>query len=155
MFSAINQSACVLDIICILLFHRLHGEICANWSSYLACRCDGRPNPSLGPYTRCNHGDSRVFLVARCSPMFEYSNIALTLVTIVGALTCIFAATIALVQTDIKKIIAYSTCSQLGYMFFACGVSAYSAAIFHLATHAFFKALLFLGAGSCDSCSAR
>lgn len=89
-----------------------------------------------------------VFLVARCSPIFEQSVFALQMVTIVGGVTCLFAATIALTQNDIKKIIAYSTCSQLGYMFFACGVSAYSAGIFHLMTHAFFKALLFLGAGS-------
>ncbi|MBS0236136.1 MAG: NADH-quinone oxidoreductase subunit L [Proteobacteria bacterium] len=89
-----------------------------------------------------------VFMLARCSPLFECSQTALDVVTIVGAVTCIFAASIALVQNDIKRIIAYSTCSQLGYMFFACGVSAYSAGIFHLMTHAFFKALLFLGAGS-------
>lgn len=89
-----------------------------------------------------------IFLVARCSPIFEYSPIALDMVTIVGATTAIFAATIAITQNDIKKIIAYSTCSQLGYMFFACGLSAYSAGIFHLLTHGFFKALLFLGAGA-------
>ena len=89
-----------------------------------------------------------VFLVARCSPLFEYSQYALNLVAFVGATTAIFAASIAIVQTDIKKIIAYSTCSQLGYMFFAAGMGAYNVAIFHLFTHAFFKALLFLGAGS-------
>jgi NADH-quinone oxidoreductase subunit L len=89
-----------------------------------------------------------VFLVARFSPVFEYSPDALTVVTVVGAATAFFAATVGLVQNDIKRVIAYSTCSQLGYMFFALGVSAYGAAIFHLFTHAFFKALLFLGAGS-------
>jgi NADH-quinone oxidoreductase subunit L len=89
-----------------------------------------------------------VFMVARMSPLFEYSDTALTVVTIVGACTAIFAATVGCVQNDIKRIIAYSTCSQLGYMFFAIGVSAYQAGIFHLFTHAFFKALLFLGAGS-------
>ena len=89
-----------------------------------------------------------VFLVVRCSPIFEYSQVALSLVTIVGMITAIFAASIALVQNDIKKIVAYSTCSQLGYMFFASGVGAYHVAMFHLFTHAFFKALLFLGAGS-------
>ncbi|MBC8339466.1 MAG: NADH-quinone oxidoreductase subunit L [Rhodospirillales bacterium] len=89
-----------------------------------------------------------VFLVVRMSPLFEYSDTALTLVTVVGASTAIFAATVACVQNDIKRVIAYSTCSQLGYMFFAAGVSAYSAGMFHLITHAFFKALLFLGAGS-------
>ena len=89
-----------------------------------------------------------VFLVVRCSPIFEYSQVALNLVTIVGMTTAIFAASVALVQNDIKKIVAYSTCSQLGYMFFAAGVGAYHVAMFHLFTHAFFKALLFLGAGS-------
>jgi len=89
-----------------------------------------------------------VFLVVRCSPLFEYSQTALNLVTVVGMITAIFAASVALVQNDIKKIVAYSTCSQLGYMFFAAGVGAYHVAMFHLFTHAFFKALLFLGSGS-------
>lgn len=89
-----------------------------------------------------------VFMVARLSPIFEFSDTALTVVTLVGATTAIFAATVGCVQNDIKRVIAYSTCSQLGYMFFACGVSAYSAGVFHLMTHGFFKALLFLGAGS-------
>lgn len=89
-----------------------------------------------------------VFLVARMSPIFEFSPTALTVVTVIGAITAFFAATVGLVQNDIKRVIAYSTCSQLGYMFVALGVGAYGAAIFHLFTHAFFKALLFLGAGS-------
>jgi len=89
-----------------------------------------------------------VFLVVRCSPIFEYSQVALNFIAVVGMITAVFAASVALVQNDIKKIIAYSTCSQLGYMFFAAGVGAYHVAIFHLFTHAFFKALLFLGAGS-------
>ena len=89
-----------------------------------------------------------VFMVARLSPVFEFAPRALEFVTFVGALTAFFAATVGLVQNDIKRVIAYSTCSQLGYMFVACGVGAYSAGIFHLFTHAFFKALLFLGAGS-------
>ena len=89
-----------------------------------------------------------VFLVVRCSPIFEYSQVALNFVAIVGMITALFAASVAIVQNDIKKIIAYSTCSQLGYMFFAAGVGAYHVAIFHLFTHAFFKALLFLGSGS-------
>ena len=89
-----------------------------------------------------------VFMVCRLSPLFEHAPIALELVTYVGALTAFFAATVGLVQNDIKRVIAYSTCSQLGYMFFAAGVSAYGAAMFHLFTHAFFKALLFLCAGS-------
>ena len=89
-----------------------------------------------------------VFMVCRLSPMLEYAPITLGVITIIGALTAIFAATIGMTQFDIKRVIAYSTCSQLGYMFFAAGVSAYPAAMFHLTTHAFFKALLFLGAGS-------
>ena len=89
-----------------------------------------------------------VFLVVKCSPLFEYSQVALNVVTIVGMITAVFAASVALVQNDIKKIVAYSTCSQLGYMFFAAGIGAYHVAIFHLFTHAFFKALLFLGSGS-------
>ncbi len=89
-----------------------------------------------------------VFLVVRCSPLFEFSQTTLNLVAFIGMTTAIFAASVALVQNDIKKIIAYSTCSQLGYMFFATGVGAYHVAMFHLFTHAFFKALLFLGAGS-------
>jgi NADH-quinone oxidoreductase subunit L len=89
-----------------------------------------------------------VFLVARMSPLFEYAPTALVVVTGVGALTAFFAATVGLVQNDIKRVIAYSTCSQLGYMFVALGLGAYSVGVFHLFTHAFFKALLFLGAGS-------
>ena len=89
-----------------------------------------------------------VFMVARLSPIFEYAPVALTVVIVIGATTAFFAATVGLVQNDIKRVIAYSTCSQLGYMFVALGVGAYSSGIFHLFTHAFFKALLFLGAGS-------
>ncbi|MEM9170427.1 MAG: NADH-quinone oxidoreductase subunit L [Pseudomonadota bacterium] len=89
-----------------------------------------------------------VFLVCRCSPIFEYAPDAKALVTLVGATTAFFAATVGLLQDDIKKVVAYSTCSQLGYMFFAAGVGAYGAAMFHLFTHAFFKALLFLGSGA-------
>ena len=89
-----------------------------------------------------------VFLMCRMSPIMEYAPVALAIVTVVGASTALFAATIGCVQNDIKRIIAYSTCSQLGYMFFAAGVGLYQAAMFHLFTHAFFKALLFLGAGS-------
>jgi NADH-ubiquinone oxidoreductase chain 5 len=89
-----------------------------------------------------------VFLLGRCSPIFEYAPNALFVVTILGAMTAFLAATTGLLQNDLKRVIAYSTCSQLGYMIFACGVSNYSVGIFHLANHAFFKALLFLGAGS-------
>ncbi len=93
-----------------------------------------------------------VFLICRCSVIYEYAPHAAAMVTFVGATTAFFAATVGLLQDDIKKVIAYSTCSQLGYMFFAAGVGAYDAAMFHLFTHAFFKALLFLGAGSVIHC---
>jgi len=89
-----------------------------------------------------------VFLLARCSPLFEYAPKALVFVTFIGAMTAFFAATTGLLQNDLKRVIAYSTCSQLGYMVFACGLSNYAVGIFHLGNHAFFKALLFLGAGS-------
>ncbi|MBV9827497.1 MAG: NADH-quinone oxidoreductase subunit L, partial [Alphaproteobacteria bacterium] len=89
-----------------------------------------------------------IFMLCRLSPMFEYSEAALRAVAVIGGTTAIFAASIGMAQNDIKRVIAYSTCSQLGYMFFAAGVSAYQAAMFHLFTHAFFKALLFLCAGS-------
>jgi NADH-ubiquinone oxidoreductase chain 5 len=89
-----------------------------------------------------------VFLIIRCSPMFEYAPTVLTIITLVGSSTAFFAGSIALIQSDIKKIIAYSTCSQLGYMVFSCGLSGYSASFFHLINHGFFKALLFLSAGA-------
>jgi NADH-quinone oxidoreductase subunit L len=89
-----------------------------------------------------------VFLVCRCSYLYEHTVVAAGMITIIGAVTCFFAATVGLAQNDIKRVVAYSTCSQLGYMFFAAGVGAYQAAMFHLFTHAFFKALLFLSAGA-------
>jgi len=89
-----------------------------------------------------------VFLIIKCSPLFEYTPTILSLLVFVGALTAFFGATVGLAQNDIKKIIAYSTCSQLGYMIFSCGLSHYHVSFFHLSNHAFFKALLFLSAGS-------
>src|ERR1700761_1829144 len=89
-----------------------------------------------------------VFLIIKCSFLFEYVSNLLTIIAIIGALTAFFSATVALVQNDIKKVIAYSTCSQLGYMIFACGLSSYHVSFFHLVNHAFFKALLFLSAGA-------
>ena len=89
-----------------------------------------------------------VFVILRSSPLLEYSNSALFIITIIGSLTSFMAATIGVVQNDLKKVIAYSTCSQLGYMIFACGLSNYTISLFHLMNHAFFKALLFLSAGS-------
>ena len=137
-----------IDTICILLFIGAMGKSAQIFLHvWLADAMEG-PTPVSALIHAATMVTAGVFLVARCSPLFELSPIALDLVIIVGATTALFSATIAITQNDIKKIIAYSTCSQLGYMFFACGVSAYSGAVFHLATHAFFKALLFLGAGS-------
>jgi NADH-ubiquinone oxidoreductase chain 5 len=89
-----------------------------------------------------------VFLVIRCSFLFEYAEIILVFVGLIGSLTCFFSSIIGAFQFDIKKIVAYSTCSQLGYMFFSCGISNYNVSLFHLFNHAFFKALLFLSMGS-------
>ena len=137
-----------LTTLCILLFIGAMGKSAQlGLHTWLPDAMEG-PTPVSALIHAATMVTAGVFMVARLSPLFEYAPDALTLVTIVGATTCLFAATVALTQTDIKRVIAYSTCSQLGYMFFACGVSAYSAGIFHLTTHAFFKALLFLGAGS-------
>jgi len=137
-----------LTVICILLFIGAMGKSAQiGLHTWLPDAMEG-PTPVSALIHAATMVTAGVFMVARCSPLFEYSDTALAVVTIVGGTTCIFAATIAITQNDIKRVIAYSTCSQLGYMFFACGVSAYEAGIFHLTTHAFFKALLFLGAGS-------
>jgi NADH-quinone oxidoreductase subunit L len=138
----------LMTIICLLLFIGAMGKSAQiGLHTWLPDAMEG-PTPVSALIHAATMVTAGVFMVARCSPLFEYSEVALGVVTMVGAITCLFAASIALVQNDIKRIIAYSTCSQLGYMFFACGVSAYSAGIFHLMTHGFFKALLFLGAGS-------
>lgn len=138
----------VITLICLLLFMGAMGKSAQiGLHTWLPDAMEG-PTPVSALIHAATMVTAGVFMVARCSHLFEYSEVALGVVTLVGAVTALFAASIALVQTDIKRIIAYSTCSQLGYMFFACGVSAYSAGIFHLTTHAFFKALLFLGAGS-------
>ena len=137
-----------LTVICLLLFVGAMGKSAQlGLHTWLPDAMEG-PTPVSALIHAATMVTAGVFLVARMSPLFEFSDVALATVTIVGASTAIFAATIACVQNDIKRVIAYSTCSQLGYMFFACGVSAYSAGIFHLMTHAFFKALLFLAAGS-------
>ncbi|RMD64542.1 MAG: NADH-quinone oxidoreductase subunit L [Alphaproteobacteria bacterium] len=137
-----------LTILCLLLFIGAMGKsaqiVLHTW---LPDAMEG-PTPVSALIHAATMVTAGVFMVARLSPMFEYAPAALEVVTVVGATTAFFAATVGLTQFDIKRVIAYSTCSQLGYMFFAAGVSAYSAAIFHLMTHAFFKALLFLGAGS-------
>lgn len=137
-----------LTLICVLLFIGAMGKSAQfGLHTWLPDAMEG-PTPVSALIHAATMVTAGVFLVARCSPLFEQSPDALALVAVVGAFTAFFAATVGLVQNDIKRVIAYSTCSQLGYMFFACGVSAYSAGIFHLMTHAFFKALLFLGAGS-------
>ena len=136
------------EVICILLFLGACGKSAQlGLHTWLPDAMEG-PTPVSALIHAATMVTAGVFLVARMSPVFEYAPIALAIVTVVGASTALFAATIGCVQNDIKRIIAYSTCSQLGYMFFAAGVGAYQGAIFHLFTHAFFKALLFLSAGS-------
>lgn len=138
----------ILTFICVALFIGCMGKSAQlGLHTWLPDAMEG-PTPVSALIHAATMVTAGIFLVARMSPMFELSEFALNMVTYVGAATALFAATIALTQNDIKKIIAYSTCSQLGYMFFACGVSAYGAGIFHLYTHGFFKALLFLSAGS-------
>ena len=137
-----------IDLICLLLFVGAMGKSAQILlHTWLPDAMEG-PTPVSALIHAATMVTAGVFLVVRCSPVYEYSELALNFITIIGMSTAFFAATVALVQTDIKKIIAYSTCSQLGYMFFAAGVGAYNVAMFHLFTHAFFKALLFLGSGS-------
>ncbi|MEO1701845.1 MAG: NADH-quinone oxidoreductase subunit L [Pseudomonadota bacterium] len=137
-----------LTIVCLLLFMGAMGKSAQFLlHTWLPDAMEG-PTPVSALIHAATMVTAGVFMVARMSPIFELSVDALTIVTIVGAITAFFAATVGLVQNDIKRVIAYSTCSQLGYMFVALGIGAYGAAIFHLFTHAFFKALLFLGAGS-------
>ena len=146
--SAFGFEGHALTVICVLLFVGAMGKSAQiGLHTWLPDAMEG-PTPVSALIHAATMVTAGIFMVARLSPLFEYSDTALALVTIVGALTAFMAATIACVQNDIKRVIAYSTCSQLGYMFFACGVSAYSAGMFHLVTHAFFKSLLFLGAGS-------
>ncbi|WP_174273479.1 NADH-quinone oxidoreductase subunit L [Sphingomonas bacterium] len=137
-----------MTLLCLLLFVGAMGKSAQlGLHTWLPDAMEG-PTPVSALIHAATMVTAGVFMVCRLSPMFETSPAALTVVTYVGAATCLFAATVGTVQTDIKRVIAYSTCSQLGYMFFAAGVGAYGAAMFHLFTHAFFKALLFLGAGS-------
>ena len=137
----------LITLICLLLFMGAMGKSAQILlHTWLPDAMEG-PTPVSALIHAATMVTAGVFLVVRCSPIFEYSQVALNVVTTVGMVTAFFAATVALVQNDIKKIVAYSTCSQLGYMFFAAGVGAYHVAIFHLFTHAFFKALLFLGSG--------
>lgn len=138
----------ILTTICLLLFMGAMGKSAQFMlHTWLPDAMEG-PTPVSALIHAATMVTAGVFLVVRCSPLFELAPFALEVVTVVGATTAFFAATVGLFQNDIKRVVAYSTCSQLGYMFFAAGVGAYQAAMFHLFTHAFFKALLFLGAGS-------
>jgi NADH-quinone oxidoreductase subunit L len=141
-----KQSA--LTVVCLLLLMGAMGKSAqVPLHTWLPDAMEG-PTPVSALIHAATMVTAGVFMLARLSPLFELSHTALTVVVCVGAITAFFAATVGLVQNDIKRVIAYSTCSQLGYMFVALGLGFYSAAIFHLFTHAFFKALLFLGSGS-------
>jgi len=138
----------ILTTLCLLLFVGAMGKSAQiGLHTWLPDAMEG-PTPVSALIHAATMVTAGVFLVCRCSPLFEHAPNALAFVTFIGATTAFFAASVGLFQNDIKRVIAYSTCSQLGYMFFAAGVSAYGAAMFHLFTHAFFKALLFLAAGS-------
>jgi NADH-quinone oxidoreductase subunit L len=137
-----------MDLACALLFVGAMGKSAQFFlHTWLPDAMEG-PTPVSALIHAATMVTAGVYMVCLLSPMFEYAPVAKQIVTVVGAVTALFAATVGLAQNDIKRVIAYSTCSQLGYMFFAAGVGAYQGAMFHLFTHAFFKALLFLGAGS-------
>ena len=147
-FTFLGQNVDIMTTICLLLFVGAMGKSAQlGLHTWLPDAMEG-PTPVSALIHAATMVTAGVFMVCRLSPMFEAAPDALTVVTYVGAATALFAATVATVQTDIKRVIAYSTCSQLGYMFFAAGVGAYGVSMFHLFTHAFFKALLFLAAGS-------
>ena len=138
----------IINIACLLLFMGAMGKSAQLFlHTWLPDAMEG-PTPVSALIHAATMVTAGIFLVARCSPIFENSQLILSFIIIIGSSTAFFAATVGLVQNDIKRIIAYSTCSQLGYMFVALGVGAYQVAIFHLFTHAFFKSLLFLGSGS-------
>ena len=144
----LNWELDAMTVVCLLLFMGAMGKSAQFLlHTWLPDAMEG-PTPVSALIHAATMVTAGVFMVARLSPLFETSPVALTVVIVIGAITAFFAATVGLVQNDIKRVIAYSTCSQLGYMFVALGVGAYSAGVFHLFTHAFFKALLFLGAGS-------
>jgi len=146
--SMLGIEASLISFICIFLFIGAMGKSAQIFlHTWLPDAMEG-PTPVSALIHAATMVTAGVFLVVRCSPIFEYSPFVLNIIVLVGATTAFFAGTIGLVQNDIKRVIAYSTCSQLGYMFLAAGLGAYHIAIFHLFTHAFFKALLFLGAGS-------
>jgi NADH-quinone oxidoreductase subunit L len=143
-----GQTFQLIDLACALLFVGAMGKSAQFFlHTWLPDAMEG-PTPVSALIHAATMVTAGVYMVCLLSPMFEYAPVARQIVTVLGAVTALFAATVGLTQNDIKRVIAYSTCSQLGYMFFAAGVGAYQAAMFHLFTHAFFKALLFLGAGS-------
>ncbi|WP_353216671.1 NADH-quinone oxidoreductase subunit L [Sandarakinorhabdus sp.] len=147
-FSFLGMQVDVLTCLCLLLFVGACGKSAQlGLHTWLPDAMEG-PTPVSALIHAATMVTAGVFMVCRMSPMFEASPTAQAVVCVVGACTALFAASVGMVQNDIKRVIAYSTCSQLGYMFFAAGAGAYGAAMFHLFTHAFFKALLFLGAGS-------
>ena len=147
-FAFLGMNVDIVTTLCLLLFIGAMGKSAQiGLHTWLPDAMEG-PTPVSALIHAATMVTAGVFMVVRLSPMFEFAPVALIVITIVGGATAFFAATIGLTQWDIKRVIAYSTCSQLGYMFFAVGVGAYPAAIFHLMTHAFFKALLFLGSGS-------
>ena len=143
-----NTKVHALTAICILLFIGAVGKSAQiGLHTWLPDAMEG-PTPVSALIHAATMVTAGVFMIARCSPLFEYAPNALIVVTFAGAMTSFFAATTGILQNDLKRVIAYSTCSQLGYMIFACGISQYSVSIFHLMNHAFFKALLFLSAGA-------
>src|SRR5690348_5414845 len=151
-FMFLGKEVPALECACLLLFVGAMGKSAQlGLHTWLPDAMEG-PTPVSALIHAATMVTAGVFMVCRLSPLFELAPIAAAVVTLVGAATAFFAATIGLTQFDIKRVVAYSTCSQLGYMFFAAGVGAYSAAMFHLMTHAFFKALLFLGSGSVINC---
>lgn len=147
-FSFLNWDVYCLDAICFFLFVGSVGKSAQmGLHTWLPDAMEG-PTPVSALIHAATLVTAGVFLIIRCSPLFEFAPITLFIILVMGGLTALFAATVAVTQNDIKKVIAYSTCSQLGYMVFICGLSSYSVSMFHLVNHAFFKALLFLGAGS-------
>lgn len=148
MYHFLNFDFNLISIICFFLFIGAIGKSAQlGLHTWLPDAMEG-PTPVSALIHAATMVTAGVFLIARSSPLFEYSSSILKLITVLGACTAFFAATVGLLQNDLKRVIAYSTCSQLGYMVFACGLSNYSVGVFHLVNHAFFKALLFLGAGS-------
>nr|YP_010835031.1 NADH dehydrogenase subunit 5 [Cryptomonas gyropyrenoidosa]WFQ82706.1 NADH dehydrogenase subunit 5 [Cryptomonas gyropyrenoidosa] len=147
-FTFLNQDCNLINLITLLLFIGAMGksaQLCLH--TWLPDAMEG-PTPVSALIHAATMVTAGIFLIIRCSPIYEYSQYTLALITVLGSTTAFFAATIGVFQNDLKKIIAYSTCSQLGYMIFACGLSNYSVSMFHVLNHAYFKALLFLSAGS-------